>query len=194
MGADRRMYPAPWMDLPDFVAHDWTRYSGEKSIAEVAQSTCDAADIRDGDTLIGSSLGGIVACEITNIRKISALFLIGSATHKEEINKLLAVLHPLARVAPIDWLKFSAAKIPSELAQMFAGIEPSFTRAMCDAIFEWKGLKTSLVKVYRIHGKYDFVIPPPPKTDLLLNGGHLILISHANECAEFIKRVCSTAG
>jgi len=187
MGADRRMYPAPWPTLPDFIAHDWILHSGEKSLADVAKSMCDVSGIRDGDTLVGSSLGGMVACEITKIRKIPCLYLVGSATRKEEISALLAKIHPLARFAPIDWLRFSAGKIPAEIVQMFAGIEASFVRAMCSAVFEWDGLGVSSTKVYRIHGKHDLVIPSPASVDLLLNGGHLISISHARHCVEFIK-------
>ena len=187
MGADRRMYPAPWPTLPSFVAHNWVRHSGEKTLVEVACSVCEASGIRDGDTLVGSSLGGMVACEITKIRKIPALYLIGSATQKEEVNPLLAKIHPLAQAAPINWLRLSAEKIPTEFSQMFSGIEASFVRAMCAAVFAWDGLGVSETKVYRVHGKFDLMIPPVAKVDLLLGGGHLISITHARECVEFIR-------
>ena len=187
MGANRRMYPAPWLGLPDFAAHDWTPYSGEKSLADIAQSTCNARGICDGDSLVGSSLGGMVACEITKIRKIKTLYLIGSATRKEEINAVLSTLHPLIQIAPIDWLRFSAGKIPDEFTQMFAEAEAPFLRAMCSAIFDWQGLVDSSTQVYRIHGKKDFVIPLPASVDLVIDGGHLISITHAVQCVEFIK-------
>jgi len=186
MGADHRMYPAPWPSIPDFVPHDWVHYSGEHSLSEIARTMCDSCQINDGDDMIGASLGGMVACEITKIRKISHLYLIGSAVRKEEISTLLAVLHPLAQVAPIDWLRISAGKIPTELAQMFTSIEPSFVRAMCSAIFKWEGLGPSTTKVLRLHGRHDFVIPPPKAVDLLVDGGHLISMTHAAECTEFI--------
>ena len=186
MGADRRMYPAPWGSLPDFVAHDWMAHAGEKNLAEVARAMVEACGIRDGDTLVGASLGGMVACEIAKIRKIPRLFLIGSAVRREEISALLAALHPLAKVAPFEWLQFSAGKIPHELAQMVSGGDAAFVRAMCAAVFEWEGLGDSATEVYRIHGKRDLVIPPPAKADLLLEGGHLISITHAVDCVEFI--------
>jgi hypothetical protein len=186
MGADHRMYPGPWTSIPDFVPHDWVHYSGEQSLSDVARSMCDSCRINDGDDLIGTSLGGMVACEITKIRRISCLYLIGSAVRKEEISTLLAVLHPLAQVAPIDWIKVSAGKIPTELAQMFTNVEPSFVRAMCAAIFKWEGLGLSATKLFRLHGKQDFVIPPPKNVDLLIDGGHLISMTHAAECTEFI--------
>jgi pimeloyl-ACP methyl ester carboxylesterase len=187
MGANRRMYPPPWASLPDFIAQDWTPYAGEKSLADIAESMTETLSIRDGDSLVGSSLGGMVACEITKIRKIKTLYLFGSATGKEEINIVLSMLHPLVQIAPIDWLRFSAGKIPGELSQMFAEAETPFLRSMCSAIFEWQGLTDSATKIFRIHGRKDLVIPPPDKVDLMLNGGHLISVTHAKECVEFIK-------
>ncbi|PTY07066.1 hypothetical protein DB347_09560 [Opitutaceae bacterium EW11] len=186
MGADHRMYPQPWSALRDFRAHDWVRHHGEQSLREVAESMCQACGIQDGDILVGSSLGGMVACEITKLRKIPVLFLIGSAARKEEVSSVLATLHPLARYAPIDWVRLSAGKIPHEFAQMFSGIEASFIRAMCQAVFQWDGGVSPDTRVMRIHGKRDLVIPPPPDVDLLLDGGHLISITHASECATYI--------
>lgn len=186
MGADKRMYPAPWLTIPDFVPHHWVRYSGEQSLSEMALSMCESSHIKDGDVLVGASLGGMVACEITKIRKISRLYLIGSAVHKEEISSLLKVLHPLAKFAPIDWLRISAGKIPTELAQMFTGVEAPFIRAMCAAIFKWEGLGMTSTQILRLHGRHDLVIPPPKSADLLVEGGHLISMSHAKECVEFI--------
>ncbi len=70
---------------------------------------------------------------------------------------------------------------------MFAESESSFLRAMCPAVFRWQGLGVTSTKVYRIHGKYDMVIPARGKVDLLLDGGHLISMSHAKECADFVR-------
>jgi len=155
-------------------------------LSEIARSMCDSCQIKDGDDLVGASLGGMVACEITKIRKIRRLFLVGSAVRKEEINTLLMALHPLAQITPIDWLRISAGKIPSELAQMFTNSEPAFIRAMCFAIFKWEGLGQSETKVFRLHGRHDLVILPPKTVDLLIDGGHLISMSHAKECTEFV--------
>jgi len=189
MGADKRMFPPPWTELPGFAAHDWMHHTGEKTLAEVAHSICATCDIRDGDTIVGASLGGMVACEITKIRKIPTLYLIGSATNKDEVSAVLTALRPMARIAPIDWLRYVAGKIPREAAQMFSGAETSFIRAMCKAIFQWEGLDAAKTptRVFRIHGKHDHIIPPPPCADLLLDGGHLISITHAPQCVEFIK-------
>lgn len=188
MGADKRMFPDPWHSLPGFAAHDWPEYSGEQNIAGIARSVANHYGIEDGDVLIGTSLGGIVACEISRILQLKSLILIASAVDKSEINKLLALLHPLAEVAPLEWLRFSAGKIPSELPQMFAGVDANFMRSMCPAIFRWDGLGTSQGPVHRIHGTRDLVIRPPATVDLLLDGGHLISMTHAADCVRFVRK------
>jgi Trk K+ transport system NAD-binding subunit len=57
---------------------------------------------------------------------------------------------------------------------------------MSKAIFEWEGNLQPNCKVYAIHGNKDIVIKPPKGDVTLLNGGHLIAISHAHEVAKFI--------
>ncbi len=187
MGADHRIFPDPWSTLPDFVSHDWGPHSGEQTLSDVARSMCEHCQIKEGDDLVGVSLGGMVACEITKIRKISRLYLVGSAIKKEEISKLLAAMHPLAKVAPFDWIRLSANSIPTDLAQMLAGADSSFIRTMCAAIFQWEGLGQPKTQVFRIHGRHDLIIPPPKAVDLLLDGGHLISLTHAAECVDFIR-------
>jgi pimeloyl-ACP methyl ester carboxylesterase len=187
MGADHRMFPGPWNDLPGFVAHNWPRHIQERTLPEVARRVCEELDIRDGDILVGASLGGMVACEVAKVRKIKALYLVGSATSKDEVSRLLAVLHPLIDLAPVEWIRVCAGKIPRDLPQMFEGVEATFLRSMCSAIFQWKGCGSLPVRCFRIHGRRDFVIPAPALVDLLLDGGHLISMTHAKECAEFLR-------
>ena len=186
MGADRRMYPLQWSTLPDLVVHEWPCYDGESSIADIATKLADVCEIRDGDSLVGTSLGGVVACEIAKIREIKTVYLIGSAKSKNEVNYFLSILHPLAEIAPISWIQVSAGKIPSDLTQMFAEVDASFIRAMCRAVFEWDGFDLPNTQVFRIHGRHDFIIPPPQKVDLLVDGGHLISMTHAKECVAAI--------
>jgi pimeloyl-ACP methyl ester carboxylesterase len=190
MGADHRVFPSPWNTIPGIVLHDWPRYRGEKTLAEVAKSVCNEFGIRDGDSLVGVSLGGMVACEITKLVQMRSLFLVASATNKTEMNDVLATLHPLAEVAPIAAIQFLAGKTRHELAVMFQQSDPEFVRAMCRAVFAWDGFGTDSVACFRIHGRHDLVIPPPRKTDLLLDGGHLISMTHAQQCVEFVAAAC----
>lgn len=186
MGADNRMYSGPWRTLPNATFIDWPEHRGEKTIADVAGRVVDEFHIADGDVVIGSSLGGIVACEIARLRRLRTLVLIGSAVNKDEICSLLALLHPIADFAPLKFIQAAAGKVPSELTDMFRSAQPEFIRAMCRAIFDWNGFEGSSEKLIRIHGRYDRVIPLPPKVDLVIDGGHLIAMTHAPECVSYL--------
>jgi len=182
------MYSAPaWQRLPNARFLDWPVHRNEKSITEIAARVISDAGIEDGDTVIGSSLGGIVGCEIANAVFLKNLILISGAKNKTEISGLLALLHPLARLAPFEFIQISAGKIPSELTQMFSHSQASFIRAMCDAIFNWSGLDENRIKPLRIHGTHDRVIPLPAQVDLALDGGHLIAMTHPEDCVQFIR-------
>lgn len=182
------MFPEPWESLPGFQAHDWVRSPGIQSVRQLAEAMVKACAIADGDVLVGASLGGIVAGEITKLRKIPRLFLVGSAVRKEEVNPWLASLHPLMEKLPVERLRLLAEKIPGELATMFAQADPGFIRHMCLALFQWEGLGETETQVFRIHGRKDLVISAPKAADLLLGGGHLIAMTHARECAAFVAR------
>jgi hypothetical protein len=188
MGADHRMYSAPaWQSLTNTRFLDWPDHRGETSIATIAARIIAEAEISDGDVVVGSSLGGIIGCEIANSVSLKALVLIGSAKSKTEVSSLLTLLHPLARLAPIEFVQMSAGKYPSELTQMFNQSQSSFIRAMCTAIFDWPGLDENRIHPLRIHGTRDRVIPMPTHVDLTLDGGHLIAMTHAEDCVQFIK-------
>jgi len=188
MGADHRMYPGPWRQLPGAVFLDWPQDAATASIGALAHQVIERAGIADGDTLIGSSLGGIVACEIARFRRIDHLFLVGSARRKEEVSALLRLLLPVVDLAPLPFLQRAVGKLPTELGAMFAASDPAFIRGMCRAIFAWNGLPEGLTSLHRIHGRADLVIPPPPQVDRLLGGGHLIAMTHASECVQFVAR------
>jgi pimeloyl-ACP methyl ester carboxylesterase len=183
MGADHRMYSAPaWQSLADARFLDWPVHHGETSVAAIADRIIAEAGIANGDIVVGSSLGGIA-----RTLSLKSLVLIGSAKNKIEISGLLAALHPLARLAPIEFIQISAGKFPSELTQMFNQSQASFIRAMCAAIFDWSGLDESRIKPVRIHGMRDHVIPIPAQVDLALDAGHLIAMTHAEECVRFLQ-------
>ena len=95
MGATSAMYSETWQKLPDSIFHDWPPYRDEVSIPAMAKRLICEHGIVNGDIIIGSSLGGIIACEIANQLQLKQLVLIGSAVDKHEINTCLDVLHPL---------------------------------------------------------------------------------------------------
>ena len=192
MGATPQMYAGPWREIPDCCFLDWPAGGKEKSISDLALRMIDNAAIPDGATLVGSSLGGMVACEIAQIRRIERVFLIGSARKKEEMNTFLRLLYPLIDWVPMVAFQRACGGFPTVLGQMIRQSDPEFLRNMSRAIFEWDGLPPGVTTVHRIHGRRDLMIPPPGDGEALLDGGHLIAMTHATECVRFLLSGGST--
>jgi pimeloyl-ACP methyl ester carboxylesterase len=186
MGATSEMYSGIWRRLPDAIFHDWPDFMGEREIPELAQRLRFAHGIEPGDTLIGSSLGGIVACEISNQIEVAELILVGSAVNVSEINPLLGMLWPLVDLVPLDLIGRMAGWMPDALMQMYAESDPAFIRAMTRAMFDWEGLR-SRVPVTRIHGMRDLMIPCPSSIKRPVPGGHLIAMTQPEACVRQIE-------
>jgi pimeloyl-ACP methyl ester carboxylesterase len=187
IGADNSMYQDEWRTLEDSRFLDWPGYQGETSLTAIARRLVEEQDIRDGSVVVGHSLGGMVSCEIAQLRTLKALILIGSASCKEGVSNLLAMLHPLAPYTPFEFMQAVARMLPGEVTAMFGRSDPEFIRAACKAIFKWKGLPPAGIRPRRIHGRFDVVIPPPAQVDCALNGGHMIPVTHARDCVAFVR-------
>lgn len=189
LGEDNSIYRDEWRALENCAFHNWPSYQGEESLTTIAQRIVDEARVSDGDVVAGHSLGGMVACEIAQLRKLSGLVLISSASRREEISGLLATLHPLAAFTPFEFIQALAGKLPGELTRMFCRSDPEFIRATCAAIFKWEGLKAGSIRPARIHGRHDLVIPLPDGVDCVVDGGHMLPITHAKKCVDFLKAI-----
>jgi pimeloyl-ACP methyl ester carboxylesterase len=188
MGADHRMYDSPaWHSVEGTRFLDWPDVLGGFSIEALADRVVRAEGIADGDTVIGASFGGIVGCEIARRRTLKALVLIGSAISPAELSGFLTAVRPLINLAPISFIQAVAGKIPTDLADMFSKARAEFIRGSCRAIFKWPGLSEATILPVRIHGRHDRVIPLPARVDCILDGGHLIAMTHASECVESLR-------
>ena len=189
MGADKRVFPGAWQQVANVKFVEWAPYVSARSIPELAAAIVEGESMEDGDSIIGTSLGGMVACEISKILRIDRLVLVASAVTKDEVSRLLALLGPLAPMAPLRFVQAVSTSVPAELARMFEGADERFIQSMCRAIFEWEGLGVGNSGLIRIHGKSDLVIRHPGEADLTVDGGHMIAMTHAAECVAFLERM-----
>ncbi len=188
-GADPSMYGGAWRSLRQAAFLDWPAYRGDESIDVIAKRLVLEHDIRDGDSVVGSSLGGIVGCEIDTLVQLAHLVLVGSARTREEINPLLALLHPLLGFLPLRATQQLIGKVPADVCQLYAKADVRFMRAMVHGIFDWCGRPRPRAACLRIHGRHDHVISCPPDADVLLDGGHLIALTHAELCVQAARQV-----
>jgi len=185
------MYGGVWRSLSWVKFLEWPTYNGESSLTETAARVVEEAGITSGDVVGGSSLGGMVALEIAKVIDVAGVILIGSATRPAEISRLLRMLAPLAAISPFGLTQTVAGKIgDSRALEMYQMADPRFIRAMCQALPSWEGFRGPPEVLHRIHGDSDHIIPVPEGTAHVVSGaGHLLAITHPDECVEFVKGV-----
>ncbi len=188
MGADQRLYPGPWLALDNSCFLNWPEYQGEKTLGDIAKRMISDNDISASDSVAGSSLGGMVALEIAHRLGLKTVFLFGSAVDPSEINPVLRTLAPIAKVTPIEFFGHISSMIPNDIFKMFGASDPDFIRAMCLAIIDWQGYKGDVSNVVRIHGEKDRIIGCPKHCHIIKDGGHLIAMTHAQECVTILKQ------
>lgn len=186
-GADARMYGEEWRALEDTVFPDWPEYRGETTLEAIARRVIEENDIQPSDSVGGSSLGGMVACEIAMIQHNPELILISSATDPKAVNVLLRCLRPTAHLIPAFLVRAFTALRNSLLFQMFRASEIDFVRATCYAIPGWQGYTGGAQRLLRVHGQRDPVIFHADDARLIPKGGHLITMNRAAECVDIIR-------
>jgi len=184
MGADNRMYQGSWRDRPDFEFIDWPIKVYPEKIRYLAEIIGDLIEC-DPTALIGSSLGGMVALELADILEISHVALIGSAVSCDEIQPALKHLAPLSTIAPLELVQVFAGKSDALLADMYSKTSPEFIRKMIKAAVSWN--YPGEIRPFRIHGSHDRVIRCD-QPDVSINGGHLLAMTHPQECVEAIAK------
>ena len=97
MGATSSMYGEPWRKELDGQFHDWPEWQGEQTITDIAKRIVEEHRVESGDTVFGTSLGGIIACEIANIIELERIILISLCTKKRGSES------SLIHTAPTDW-------------------------------------------------------------------------------------------
>ncbi len=194
MGADSSMYGAEFRKIDKLTLVNWPEYANEKYISEVAKKVIRLYQVREGDIAGGSSLGGMVAAEISKYVKLKKIFLIGSSLLSENINPLLRQASASVDAAPVYTLRkiaesaavFSAGHIRKVL-KMFSETDEFFMKAMCRAICEWEGCPVPQCSVFKIHGGKDRIIFPEKDSVIVENAGHMIAMTHEIPVVDFIR-------
>ena len=191
MGANSSMYDLLRAELQFEIKFiNWPKYNGKKTYTAMARRVIEENGIKDDDIVGGSSLGGMIALEIARQKRLAAVVLIGSAISTAEVQGILTLLAPVAAITPILLVQLLAGKHNNIIARMFADADSQFIKAMCQHLPQWPGAKDLEVPFFRIHGQKDHVIScPKVGAEIISNAGHLIAITHARECGEFLNKI-----
>jgi esterase/lipase len=158
-------------------------------------------DISQPFYLIGLSLGGIIATEISKMLFPKKTILISSVCRYSELPLLYRVGGKLrlqkliirqARNSAngfLYWL-FGLTKQQDKkmLKQVMADSDANFTTWAMDAVTKWRNEQIP-PKIIRIHGNKDRVLPITSFTPdyIIQEGGHLMVVNRAREISSLLK-------
>lgn len=187
MGADHRLYDGIALAGRDVLRTDWIPHRPDEDLLGYAARFAAHYALAPADTLIGVSMGGIVAGSIARALRPRTLILISSCSGIGQLAPVISTLSPLGRITPFEvarWLPRGLLPRHRSLAMaMFDGQDMDFIRWACAAIMRWPGAPLQ-PETHVIHGSADLVFPlrQQPRVDAVIpDGGHLMVMDRAAE-------------
>ena len=200
LGADERMFQRLNFHNFEPVFIQWISSKKNETIsAYAARLSIQITD--ENPIIIGLSLGGMMAVEISKIIKTEKIILISSAKDKFEIPKLyqLAAYLNLNKLIPrelykrsnlfIFWLFGVKTKRDKNLLkEVLRDTDLDFVVWAINEILNWKNVKVP-ENLFRIHGSNDHLLPlKVSKPDFeIKNGSHLMVLNKAEDVSEALK-------
>jgi pimeloyl-ACP methyl ester carboxylesterase len=201
LAADSRVFK--YIQLPahcEAVFLEWIKPIKNESLKEYSLRLAEKIDIDEPFSIIGLSMGGMMASEIANRLNPYVTILISSVPSSRHLPfyfKAAGALN-LQKAVPISLVK-SAAVIKrfftSEtdedkkmIRQIIKESDNFFIRWAMDAILKWEN-ETLPSSYVHIHGSKDAVLPMrfTKPTHVLSKAGHLMVMTKAKEINKFLE-------
>lgn len=174
-----------WIEWPDTIAPDW-----EKFVDSLVEQIPSGIPLR----FVGISFGGLAALKMAErFHPDGGVLLIGAPTSRSDLRWPFGLVLPFVRWLPI-WA-FDLRFLPKSVVGHFFGIrEPRHlddflvmasrlparsVKTLCDLIRQWD--PPSGIGAERIHGAKDRIVKPDPRSTRIVDGGHLISMTHSEE-------------
>lgn len=203
LGADRSVFrhihlPAGFE--PVFI--DWIPPLENESLSSYSLRLSKKIDFTESFSLIGVSMGGMIAAEIANCAKPEHLVLISSipvSNHLPPYYRFLARIK-LHRILPISFfLKGAVVKrfFTSEskedkrlIRNMISKADVSFIRWGMEAIVNWQ-MENIPVNIIHIHGSRDEILPRrfTRPTFVIPGAGHLMVLNRSSEINKILSGI-----
>ncbi len=152
--------------------------------------------------IIGMSFGGMMAIELSRYIAVEKIILISSVKGREELPKIFA---PLGSIGIFKMLPFSFISKFRHINHFLFGAKTAIQKEILDAtlaqtdshFYKWAMRRVVRLKktpkrinLVHIHGTKDLILPFKfVRPDYVIeSGGHLMIIDHAKEISEILKK------
>lgn len=203
LGADRRMFQKLRLPAPhEMVYLDWIPPVDGESLSQYARRLAASIDTSSEFSVLGLSMGGMIASEISCFLNPAHCILISSVPAPCFLPPYFrwAGKWHLQRAVPMRFFKsaslvkrFFTAETPEEkkmLREVIREADADFVRWSINAILSWN-FDGPCRPVIHIHGSRDELLPIRylKPTYRIKGGGHMMIISRAQVINELLATV-----
>ena len=208
LAADSRVFKYVQLSEEHEIVHlDWIQPVIDETLSEYAMRLAEKIDSSESFALVGLSMGGMIAAEISQKYKPVNTILISSipcSLHLPVYFKW-AGKWKLHKVVPASFFKISSLvkrtftnetrEDKKLLRQIIRESDSRFVKWAMGAIITWKQEQTPCSYIH-IHGTNDELLPAKytQPTHLIKKGGHLLVMTRAEEVNLILKDALSKAG
>lgn len=203
LGADERIFKH--IRLPEqfsAVQLSWIKPQPSESMESYSRRMATGINVSEKFYLVGLSLGGMIASEMSGFLNPEKTILISSIPSIDflpwyyRISRVLLIHKwlPISMIKHAAWVKRFFSPETSEdkvmLKKMIRDCDPSFIRWGFHAILTWKS-KNIPQNLVSIHGTSDKIIPINyiRPTHVIKRGGHLMVLNRAEEINAILETV-----
>lgn len=203
LGADKRMY-APQLKLfPEAVVLEHLNPVKNESLSQYAQRLVGKIDTAQPFVLIGTSLGGMIALELTRYVQPTKVILMASVKSRDEMPAFIRSMRYLNfhKLIPPGVYKhvngLMAARLDSRrdstvaslIREMTIDASPQFIDWAINAVINWQPDFNMPDNLVHIHGSNDTLFPVKliKKAVIIKNGSHVMNLTLSTEVNKVLK-------
>lgn len=201
MGADHRIYQRFELQHGNMHFLDWINPDKARDMQEFARIIAEQIQT-ENNVLVGSSMGGMMAVELSRIVKPRATILISAPTGVHQFPRILKVvkssrIHRVVRPSVIPSLyrladTFMGFKDENQrrmFYEMMSNLGPEFIHFSVNAVLDWKNRQPPEGKYLQIVGSKDVLFDYKKMENpvVLEGGGHFSCYDRSEEICSIIN-------
>ncbi|HVW94926.1 MAG TPA: alpha/beta hydrolase [Mucilaginibacter sp.] len=203
LGADSRIYKKIIIDDAVVIKIDWIEPEPTDTLTSYAKNLIDHYNIQVNSVVIGNSLGGMIAMEISKIIPLSKTILISSVKTKSETPAYFPVfkfigLYKLASVKFASRMKFLLSLVFGKMkggemrlfTDMIEKSSPKFIKWATKAVLDFDN-QTIMPGTYTVIGDKDKVFNYRRIKDAIIipGGTHIMIFDKADQVNKILKGI-----
>jgi len=201
-GSDTRLFKHLQIEGYDTIGINYLIPEKDEGMNAFARRMAAEIDTTENFALLGVSLGGMLAMEMSSFINPDQIILISSAKNENEIPAMYKVFRkvPINKIIGGRFLKFCTVlfqPVYEPLGKedqilwrsMIKEKDPKFMRRATDCIVNWEGNSYKDLEVLHIHGSKDRTLPIKNVGEhyCIEDGTHIMTLTEAKQISEVIN-------